>query len=374
MPTLVKVKKQDGIVMAEIIKMLILRVTDACNLSCCYCYARGGESKRKMSWEVARRAVDYVTARSRHFKIQFSGGEPLLNLPLIKKVVAYVQNCNLAVTFQLQTNGTLLSPVMVRELKKMGLALGVSLDGLPDVNDALRPFAGGKGSTLATIQGLQNLAAEGVKVGLTAVLTVASTSQLPRLVELAAYLGNVHGLSLDLLRSLGRGREGQIMAPNVGLIRRQVRAALERARDIAHLGGPVIKFREVERLKYLLVHGRERQHYCYATTGQSLAVLPDGAVYPCASLGGLPDFYLGNIMDPNFSLSEAVVGEPWWGRKVMEIKGCQDCPNRTLCGGGCLARAYSYTGRVDVAYEGDCELRKVFVEWIKENGFASLHS
>ncbi|QGP93841.1 Anaerobic sulfatase-maturating enzyme [Neomoorella glycerini] len=350
------------------LKLLVLRITDACNLYCRYCYARGGESKGDMPWEVARRAVDYVAARSGHFKIQFSGGEPLLNLPLIKKVVAYMQERNLAATFQLQTNGTLLTPAMVREIKKLGLALGVSLDGMPEVNDALRPFPDGKGSTLATIQGLQNLAAERVKAGLTVVLTAASTEQLPRLVELAAYLGSVHGLSLDLFRPLGRGAEGECTGPDPDLLRRQVRAALERAREIARQGGPLIRFREVERLKYLLTHSGERRYYCYATTGQSLAVLPDGSVYPCASLGGVPDFYLGSILDPDFSHQEAMVRRAWWRRNVEKMQGCRDCPERLLCGGGCLARAYAYSGRVDIAFPGDCELRKIFMLWVKEEG------
>jgi uncharacterized protein len=345
-------------------KLLILRVTDACNLNCCYCYACGGESKKDMPWEIAKRAVDYVAARNRHFKIQFSGGEPLLNLPLIKKVVAYTQERKLAATFQLQTNGTLLTPRMVREIRKLGLALGVSLDGMPEVNDALRPFRDGKGSTLATIQGLQNLAAARVKAGLTVVLTNTSTEQLPRLVELAAYIGSVHGLSLDLLRPLGRGKGKKDMVPGPDLLRRQVRAALEKAREIGRLGGPLIRFREVERLKYLLDQGGKREYYCYATTGQSLAVLPDGSVYPCASVGGLSDFYLGNIIDQNFSLPEVLVGKPWWGRNIDKMAGCRDCPDRQLCGGGCLARSYVFTGRVDVPYAGDCHLRKIFLEWV----------
>ncbi len=347
----------------EEIKLLILRVTDACNLYCSYCYARGGESKKNMSWEVARRAVDYVATRAPSFKIQFSGGEPLLNFSLIKKIISYAREQGLKATFQLQTNGTLLTPGLVRELKRLGLSLGVSLDGMPEVNDSLRPFRGGQGSTLATIQGLRNLAAEGIKVGLTVVLTLRSTEELPKLVELCAYLGNIYGLSLDLVRPLGRAQDSKIAPPAEELLRQKLRAALRRAQEISSLGGPVIRFREVERIKYLLTHGCRRLYYCYATTGQSLAILPDGSVYPCASLSELSDFYLGNIMDPHFSLLQAVKGKPWWQRKVENMEGCRDCTNKFLCGGGCLARAYAYTGRMDRPYRGDCVLRRIFIEW-----------
>ncbi|SHF26049.1 radical SAM additional 4Fe4S-binding SPASM domain-containing protein [Desulfofundulus australicus DSM 11792] len=200
-----------------------------------------------MTWEVARQAVDYAAARSRSFKIQFSDGEPLLNLPLVREVVAYVRSRRLSVKLQLQTNGT--------------------------------------------------------------------------------------------------------------------QTAIKRAEEIARLGGPLIRFREVERLKYQLCRSVARQHYCYATTGQSLAVAPDGSVYPCASLCGLTEFYLGRITDGRFSLAEALAGTPLLGRTVERVPGCRDCPDRFLCGGGCPARAYAFTGRVDRACEADCLLRKVYLDF-----------
>ncbi|MGB9802323.1 MAG: radical SAM protein [Desulfofundulus sp.] len=352
--------------MEEEIKLLVLLVTGDCNLRCVYCYARGGESKRHMSWEVARQAVDYAAARSPSFKIQFSGGEPLLNLPLVKEVAAYVRSRRLSVKLQLQTNGTLVTPAVARELKSLGVALGVSLDGRPEVNDRLRPLAGGGGSTLAVIRGLQNLAAEGIKVGLTAVLTAESTAGLTQLVELAAYLGNVYGISLDLLRPLGRGREGCPAPPEPELLSEQVGAAVRRAGEIARLGGPLIRFREVERLKFQLHRRITRRHYCYATTGQSMAVMPDGSVYPCASFCGLTEFYLGRITDSNFSLAEALAATPLPGRTVEVMAGCRECRDRYLCGGGCPARAYAFTGRVDRACEEDCLLRKVYLDCVKE--------
>ncbi|RKO66587.1 radical SAM/SPASM domain-containing protein [Desulfofundulus salinus] len=359
--------------MTKEIKLLVLLVTGDCNLRCVYCYARGGESKRHMSWEVARHAVDYAAARSKSFKIQFSGGEPLLNLPLVKEVAAYVRSRRLSVKLQLQTNGTLITPAVAQELKSLGVALGVSLDGRPEINDRLRSFAGGGGSTLAVIRGLQNLAAEGIKVGLTVVLTAESTAGLTQLVELAAYLGNVYGISLDLLRPLGRGREGRVAPPEPELLNQQVKAAIKRAEEIARLGGPLIRFREVERLKYQLHRGITRRHYCYATTGQSMAVMPDGSVYPCASLSGLTEFYLGRITDGRFSLAEALAGTSLLGRTVEVMAGCRDCWHRYLCGGGCPARAYALTGRVDRACKADCLLRKVYLDFVKkENTYAHI--
>lgn len=350
----------------EEIKLLILRVTNDCNLRCRYCYACGGDNRDSMSLDIARRAIDYVAARSRSFKIQFTGGEPLLKFPLIKKIIEYTKNYSSSVLYQLQTNGTLITPELARELKSLRIAVGVSLDGMPDVNDLLRPFASGRGSTIATLQGLQNLKAGGVKVGLTAVLSANNIAGLPRLVELASYQGNVHGIALDLLRPVGRCVDNKILPPEPELMARQVRASLYRAEEIAGLGGGLVRFREVERLKYQLRQGVSRKHYCYATTGQSMVVMPRGEVYPCSSLAGIPDFYLGNIADGDFSLTNALDRLPFLHRTVNEVAGCRDCPDNWLCGGGCLARTYAYTGRIDKAYPGDCRLKQVFLEYVRE--------
>jgi uncharacterized protein len=113
--------------MTKEIKLLILLVTDDCNLRCRYCYARGGEKKEYMSWETAGKAVDYVAARSRSFKIQFSGGEPLLNFPLVKRVIEYVKMRWGSATFQLQTNGTLIDRAVAQELKNLRYADNMNL-------------------------------------------------------------------------------------------------------------------------------------------------------------------------------------------------------------------------------------------------------
>ena len=346
------------------IKLLILRVTNDCNLRCGYCYACGGDSLESMSWDVARQAVDYALARSKFLKIQFTGGEPLLNFTLVKKVIDYTKK--FPVSFQIQTNGTLISMAVAEELKALRVALGVSLDGPPAVNDLLRPIKGGEPSTMAVIHGLQNLGTVGVKVGLTAVLTKESTAYLPRLVELAAYLGNVHGIALDLLRPMGRCLPGKILPPPPGLLAQQVKAALYRSAELAAWGGPLVRFREVERLKYQLRHKVARRHYCYATTGQSLVVMPDGSVYPCSSLAGAPAFYLGNVSEQGFSLSQALSEVPFLLRTVDEIEGCRSCPDNWFCGGGCLVRAYAYSEQTDHSYSGDCQLKKVFLEYVRE--------
>ncbi len=71
------------------LKELVLWVTTDCNLRCRYCYANGGDKAEYMDWQVAKQTLDIMLSHSDGFKIQFAGGEPLLNIDLIEQVVGY---------------------------------------------------------------------------------------------------------------------------------------------------------------------------------------------------------------------------------------------------------------------------------------------
>ena len=343
------------------LKLLVLWVTTDCNLRCRYCYANGGSNAKYMDWQVAKKAIDFMINHSRSFTVQFAGGEPLLNMDLIEKVVNYTQGLN--VCYQLQTNATLIDLKMAMRLKQLKIGIGVSLDGLPEINDYLRPFSDGKGSTIATITGLQYLGAVGTRVGLTCVLSANNVEGLPRLVELTSYLGNIEGITFDVLRPVGKARENDVRQANPRLAARYLNAALRRVDEITDQGGREVKFREVEQVKYLLSTRGVRQHHCYFDTSQMLVIKPEGDVYPCPSLTSFPEFYLGNIMEQNFS-KELPVNLEKAKKLIIYPDRCFTCPERWLCGGPCLAQVYAQRKLSDKINLTGCVIKKVFINYV----------
>jgi len=343
------------------LKLLVLWVTTDCNLRCRYCYANGGEKTKYMNWQIAKRALDLMINHSRSFTVQFAGGEPLLNMDLIEKVVNYTQGLN--VCYQLQTNATLIDSKMAMHLKHLNIGIGVSLDGLPEVNDYLRPFPDGKGSTIATITGLQYLGVVGIHVGLTCVLSADNIKGLPGLVELISYLGNVEGITFDVLRPVGKAKNSNVKQANPRLSAKYVSFSLQRADKIARQGGKKVKFREVEQIKYLISTRRIRQHHCYFDTSQMLMVKPGGEVYPCPSLTGFPEFYLGNIMKQNFAKRLAINLEKA-KKLIIYPDRCFTCPERWLCGGPCLAHVYAQHKLSDKINLTECAIKKVLINYV----------
>jgi uncharacterized protein len=312
----------------EEVKLLVLRLTERCNLRCAYCYAaRDDHPVPDMDESTALEAVRLCCPPGGTLRIQFTGGEPLLRQPLMEAVAGFGKRTGRNLILSVQTNGTLLTEDACRRLKKMRCGVGVSLDGVGDAN-RLRVFSDGTASDEAVLEGIRNLGQVGLRCGLTAVVTGANAAELGNLADLALCMGNIAGVGLDLFRPLGRGK-GQNLSPNPERLEAGLRALKKRAEDIAQAKIP-FRLRELERLhKRKLLTGCS-ETYCYAQTDLSLAVDGNGDCWPCSSLTGRDGFLIGNIRD----------GLPAVGGSSKNLEApetCKQCGSYACCLGGCPA-------------------------------------
>ena len=142
--------------------VVVWNVTRQCNLKCvhCYAHAKATTGDDELPTAQGKALIDDLA----HFGVPvllFSGGEPLVR-PDLPELAAYaVQNGMRAV---ISTNGTLITAETARILKDIGLSyVGISLDGMEDINDR---FRGVKGAFASALEGIQNCQAAGIKVGL----------------------------------------------------------------------------------------------------------------------------------------------------------------------------------------------------------------
>jgi uncharacterized protein len=140
------------------LRQITLQVTQNCNFRCSYCIYNGPpqsrqrtRSNKRMSWQTAKEAVDFLwnhSVDSSQVDIGFYGGEPLLEFPLIRKVVDYSKRLFLGrdLTFNMTTNVTLLTMEMLHFLQDHNFNLLISLDGPREINDKNRVFSDGRGT------------------------------------------------------------------------------------------------------------------------------------------------------------------------------------------------------------------------------------
>jgi His-Xaa-Ser system radical SAM maturase HxsB len=126
-------------------------VTLRCNQACHYCHSSAVSPSRTdtdMDLETARRTVDFIfDTPNPTICIEFQGGEPMLNWPVVKFVVQYARLKNKAykkrLILALVSNFTLMNEERLQFLQENYVSLCTSLDGPPELHDQNRPFLGG---------------------------------------------------------------------------------------------------------------------------------------------------------------------------------------------------------------------------------------
>lgn len=128
----------------------IVVATLRCEHSCPYCQvSRVTQDKVRydMSIDTAGRAVDWIfRSPAQHLKIEFQGGEPTLNWPVIEFVVGAASRRAASeerrVEFVIATNLSHISDTMLSLCREHRIHLSTSLDGPADLHNANRPRPG----------------------------------------------------------------------------------------------------------------------------------------------------------------------------------------------------------------------------------------
>jgi uncharacterized protein len=122
----------------------LVKVASRCNLNCdyCYMYHHADQSWKKMPAFLSRENEELLANRIAEYTrnnnlerilIVYHGGEPLLaGIETIERITSGIRKTLPAFTkadFSLQTNGTLLTEVIVKEFERLDITVSLSIDG-----------------------------------------------------------------------------------------------------------------------------------------------------------------------------------------------------------------------------------------------------
>jgi uncharacterized protein len=166
-----------------------LHITDRCNLRCAYCYL--AHAPADMSVATGCAAID-ATLRSavahdyEHIKLKYAGGEALLRFPFIVNLHRYARQAarqhHLALSGVILSNGTLLTPTMIEQIRELGMHLVISLDGLSSGHDRQRCYANGQGSAHDVTRAVEMALAHGLTPAISITVSGRNASELPDVV------------------------------------------------------------------------------------------------------------------------------------------------------------------------------------------------
>lgn len=167
----VTIKKNDSGWKNGMAKNITFIVTKDCQLACKYCYLVGKNEKERMSWDIAKKAIDYILdheddMREENVVWDFIGGEPFLEIDLIDqicdylKVEMYKRNHHWfnSYRFSFSTNGINYDSDKVQQFIKKNkdhISIGITIDGTEVKHDLNRIYKdSGKGSYKSVVRNI----------------------------------------------------------------------------------------------------------------------------------------------------------------------------------------------------------------------------
>ena len=328
--------------------LFIFVVTNRCNANCLYCQAKDSSSLNNgmMSFETAERGVDIAfESPIEHINIEFQGGEPLINFPVIKHIVEYANEKAKTerkhITYSLVSNLTLLTDEIKEFIKENNIGLSTSLDGDKETHDFNRPLHGNKPSYDIVIDKIKDAQKDGLRIGAIETTTSKTLSRYRELVD--TYIENEIGtIFIRPLTPLGVAKErwseiGYTPDEYVEFYRNCISYILQKNKEGYRVSEGHAKIFLSKMLYGDGVNYMELRSPCGASIGQ-MAFYHDGRVFTCdegrmlAEMGN-DAFKLGTIENSYDELLNSTVCKTACTASILEtIPSCCDCAYSPYCG------------------------------------------
>ena len=281
--------------------MMVLMVSQTCNLACKYCYAHSGtyNTPGLMKFEIGKMALD-VADELGITNIQFYGGEPLMNFRLIEKLIEYADNAGYTFKYGIITNGTLITEEIAEFFKQHEFDVTISIDGPKEINDINRVYPDDTGTHDDIIRAIDLL----------------NEREVPLALEIT-YARNyvkIHSISeiLDYLSRFSKTFIVGYVFPTVDGKKQEYEPTEQEVADMMvelvdylfskwEQGIPIKEMGTCMILRELLSPTYYIKKCICPELPARLTVFYDGKVYPCHQVYLDHRFYLGEIVDKDFS-------------------------------------------------------------------------
>ena len=349
------------------VRSVTFDVTNQCNLRCDYCFEKD-KNPETMAVEDALRMAKEIDAnfRERTYKTQpgkslmvcFFGGEPTLNMPVIRAVVDFFNSQEYFVEFTMTTNLTLVTDADIAFFKENDFGLLVSLDGTKETHDKHRC-----NSYDRVVANLKKLLAAGLGFNTQVRLTLPPDA----VGTMAQGVKEVFAMGVDNIVPMIVYDQPWTDA-QWGTFEEQIREVFDFAMDVyndeSNKRNLSIKAFD-EYIEDCLTKTNINEVPCGMGNDVFISLAPNGNVAPCHQVPtdfAHQELVMGNILTDEFDEKRIL--------SVREQRSysnrCQGCEHRAICSGGCPIENYRATGVFNRASDTWCRYISIMTRVIKD--------
>lgn len=365
----------------------IIVVTLRCNHRCVYCQTSShcDDKKTDMDKETAKKTLDFIfSVPQKDIAIEFQGGEPLLNWPVVKFIIEYAHQKNKTakknLELRLVSNYSLMTDEISRYLFKQHVSFCTSLDGPPKIHNKNRIFEGRSYERVSFW--MKRLVSEYRKIRKkdkgyvfqpAALLTVSRHSlKYPKEIVEEYLSWGIDNMVIRPMNSFGIAKKDW---QEVGYTPLEFFSFYKKALDyIIKKNQQGYFFKEM--IAMIITRKILRQDYetfldmrspCGAVVGQ-LAYLYDGSIYSCdeGRMAGGDTFKMGSVLKNSYS---EVIKNP--NAKALCVASCLEntvcdfCAYKPYCG-VCPVLNYVNYGNIfaPAPLSDRCKINKMIIDYI----------
>ncbi|MBU1006036.1 MAG: SPASM domain-containing protein [Candidatus Omnitrophica bacterium] len=344
-----------------------LHLSSTCNLSCSYCFNKGGSfgvdiGKCLMDWRTAKKSIDWFFSQNKDsneaLMICFFGGEPLLNPQVFKKSLDHInrkwlKKIKVPLRLILSTNGTLLNKDILSAASKHNVELIISLDASKKEHNAQRKFKDGRGSYDIVKKNIKYAIGHfpNLRINLNSVLI--NSSNLDRIFKKRIPMRNSNvDRHFNILRC--NGVCGTEYARHFLDFKKQIRKFyLKNLKEGK-------KFVLMDRKDFILLHNRHSRGNYRDNCGagiNSVYIMVNGDIRICELSLFSAEWKLGTVFDGMSGKKIKELAKKYSRAKRITAQYCKDCWVRETCAGLCLFSLGEYESGIKKMSGKDKKIR-----------------
>ncbi len=323
-----------------------------CNFACRYCFEGEQKGKKAMDDQTADQLIAFIkkrfTSGKKKLVLQIYGGEPLLYkkriIYLAQRLKPFVEEQGGKFSFDLISNGSLLTEKVVEELNPWGLdGVKVTIDGPPENHNHFRPFKSGTESFEVIVRNLKEVCSK-TNIRLGGNFTNETYQDFATVLDLL----NREGISPDKIE---RVNFNIVMQVNDTITSNKFMGGCATINEPWLREASLHVRKEVMKRGYPI--GEIGPEPCAVEIDDAFTVHYDGSLYKCVTWVGHEQYKIGDIWQ---GVTENYQETHHLGHWQQEKK-CQKCNYLPLCFGGCRYMAYQRDGHM-----ADVDCKKPFLD------------